>query len=48
MPKMFVINFINFIINNNEQPTSGFAATWAGQTIFSIGSLPIIGYGLDR
>jgi len=32
-----------------RQPvTSGFAATWAGQTIFSSGSLPFFSYGLDR
>ena len=32
-----------------KQPlTSGFASTWAGQTIFSSGSLTIIGYWCDR
>ena len=31
-----------------QRTTLGFAATWAGQTIFSNGSLPIISYGLDR
>jgi len=39
---------MKFSISSKLQPTSGFAATWAGQTIFSSGSLPIIGYGLDR
>jgi hypothetical protein len=32
-----------------KQPlTLGFAATWAGQTIFSSGSLPVFSYWLDR
>ena len=31
-----------------ERTTSGFASTWAGQTIFSSGSLTIIGYWCAR